>query len=164
MAKAMPVLLAEDEEDDVFLMRRAFSVAELSNPLVTVSDGQEAIWYLAGEGNYADRTQHPEPCLMLLDLKMPKVNGFEVLEWLQRQPRLRDNLPVIVLSSSEQEVDVRRAFELGAHDYFVKAPSFERLLELVEKIKEGWLEAIAAGRKPEKREHGERQCQGTKIA
>ena len=162
MAKVMPVLLAEDEEDDVFLMKRAFSVVELSNPLVTVPDGQEAIWYLAGEGNYADRSRHPEPCLLLLDLKMPKVNGFEVLEWLQGQPQLRDNLPVIVLSSSDQEVDVRRAFELGAHDYYVKAASFERLRELVEKIKRSWLEPIAAGRKPEK-EYWERRRQGTKA-
>jgi len=159
MATTMPVLLAEDEEDDVFLMKRAFSAVALSNPLVAVPDGQEAIWYLAGEGNYADRSRHPEPCLLLLDLKMPKVNGFEVLEWLQHHPRLRENLPVVVLSSSEQEVDVRRAFELGAHDYYVKASSFERLRELVEKIKQRWLDPMASGGKPERTQHLERHRQ-----
>ena len=152
MAKVRPVLLAEDEEDDVFLMKRAFAEAALSNPLIAVPDGQDAIWYLAGHGIYSDRSRHPEPCLLLLDLNMPKVNGFEVLEWVQGQPQLQDNLPVIVLSSSDQEVDVRRAFELGAQEYFVKASSFDRLREMVGKIKRGWLEPIAAGQKPNKEE------------
>jgi CheY-like chemotaxis protein len=132
-------------------------LAELSNPLITVPDGQEAISYLAGEGIYSDRSQHPEPCLLLLDLKMPKVNGFEVLEWLREQPPLRDNLPVIVLSSSAQDVDVRRAFELGAHEYLVKASSFERLREMVERIKQGFLDPIAAGKKPTKSDRWQRQ-------
>lgn len=142
------VLLAEDEMHDVFLLQRAFRVAEVKNPLVSVSNGQEAIWFLEGHGAYADRAQHPAPCLMLLDLKMPIVSGFEVLEWVRDQPSFQKSLPVIVLTSSDQEGDVRRAFELGASDYLVKPSDFNLLVLMMTDLKRNWLEPLMTGQRP----------------
>ncbi len=146
----MPVLLAEDEEHDVFLMERAFRLSEIANPLVAVSDGQEAIWYLEGSGRYSDRSRFPRPCLLLLDLKMPMIDGFDVLKWIQAQPALRENLPIMVLSSSDHESDVRKAFELGAIDYLVKPMDFNGLLGLVRDLKRSWLEPMLRGVQPDK--------------
>src|SRR5881275_3003138 len=94
------ILLAEDREDDISLIRKAFAKAYIQNPLHVVRDGEEAIAYLQGEGRYANRDEFPLPALMLLDLKMPKRNGFEVLKWIRQQPGLR-TLRVIVLTNSE---------------------------------------------------------------
>jgi CheY-like chemotaxis protein len=102
--KAMPdtgvILLAEDREDDVVLIRRAFRQAYVNNPLQVVQDGVEAISYLRGEGKYSNREEYPLPDLILLDLKMPRVDGFEVLKWIREQPSLA-TLRVVVLTSSE---------------------------------------------------------------
>ncbi len=140
MRSVAAVLLAEDEEHDVFFMRRAFSKAEIEDPLVVVTNGQEVMDYLKGQGPYADRDRYPEPKLLLLDLKMPLVDGFEVLQWLRQEPYWRDTLPVLVFSSSDQEVDKRKAFELGAHEYLVKPSSFDELVRLVEDLNRRWLE------------------------
>jgi DNA-binding response OmpR family regulator len=134
-----PVLLAEDEQLDVFLMKRAFHLAEIANPLVAVPDGHEAIYYLQGRGHYMDRRQYPEPCLALLDLKLPLVDGFGVLRWIRQQPAWQESLPVIILSSSDQETDIRKAFELGAHEYLVKPGNFKELLAMVYTLKHDWL-------------------------
>src|ERR1041384_6928520 len=96
------ILLAEDDPDDVLLAQIALRKARLANPLQIVRDGEEAIAYLQGEGRYADRNRYPLPILLLLDLKMPKVNGFQVLEWLRKQPLL-SRLPVAVLTSSDHD-------------------------------------------------------------
>src|SRR5437879_4965922 len=93
------ILLAEDNEDDILLMQRAFAKARLANPLRVVHDGDEAIRYLTGEEPYADRHENPFPLMMLLDLHLPKVDGFEVLHWLRDKPEL-DGLIVVVLTSS----------------------------------------------------------------
>src|SRR5436190_23460124 len=92
-----PVLLAEDDPDDVLLTHIAFEKARLANPLQVVRDGEEAIAYLQGEGRFADRRKYPLPILLLLDLKMPKINGFQVLEWLRHEPVLK-RLPVAVMT------------------------------------------------------------------
>src|SRR5690242_9739823 len=99
------ILLAEDSETDVLLTRRAFAKANLLNPLHVVSDGEEAIAYLAGEGRYANRAEYPLPELLLLDLKMPKKNGLEVLQWVRDQPGLR-GLRIVVLTTSDLAQDV----------------------------------------------------------
>jgi CheY-like chemotaxis protein len=125
-----PILLAEDDEGDIFFMRRAFRKAGLSNPLTVVRNGQEAIWYLNGQGVYADRKQYPWPCLFLLDLKMPVVDGFEVLAWLQRRRRPKD-LMVVIVSSSQLDDDVMRALELGADSYLTKPQDFNQLVEMI---------------------------------
>src|SRR6185436_11022245 len=94
-----PVLVAEDEETDAMLLRWAFEKAGVAQPLVVARDGKEAVDYLEGEGDCADRVRHPFPCLLILDLKMPRMDGFDVLAWLGERPRF-NHLPPIVLSSS----------------------------------------------------------------
>jgi len=89
MLQEATILLVEDDSNDVFLMERAFNKARLANPLKVVRDGEEAISYLLGEGIYADRAEYPMPFMILLDLKMPRLSGFEVLEWLESQPLYR---------------------------------------------------------------------------
>jgi len=107
------ILVVEDREDDEILIREAFERAGLKNPLFVVRDGEEAQAYLQGFGKYRDRDEFPLPALMLLDLKMPKVDGFEVLSWIRKQPALRA-LRVVVLTSSEDIYDVNKAYEMGA--------------------------------------------------
>ena len=105
----LSILLAEDEQNDVFLIRRAFQKAQLLNPIRVVSDGHEAISYLRGDGKYADREQFPLPTLVLLDLKMPRLGGFDVIAWVRQQPGLK-RLPLVVLTSSKEGPDINRAY------------------------------------------------------
>jgi CheY-like chemotaxis protein len=114
-------LLVEDSEDDVFFMRRAFQEAGLKNPLHVVNDGEEARDYLAGRRHFEDRAKYPLPDMIFLDLKMPGLNGFEVLEWIRKE--MRSNVSVAVLTSSPEEIDYRRARELGADCYLLKPPT-----------------------------------------
>jgi CheY-like chemotaxis protein len=124
------ILLVEDDRNDVFFVRRAFQKAAVSTVLHVASDGQEAMDYIAGHGRFADRNQFPRPSLVLLDLKMPHVDGFELLEWLQSQPGF-NHLPRIVLTSSPIDRDRQRAEELGATRYLVKPPTPEMVAELI---------------------------------
>src|SRR5260221_8463173 len=126
MKQHAPVLVAEDDPNDVFLLRRAFQKAGVDQRLVDVHNGQEAIDYLSGEGPFADRNEHPFPSLMCLDLKMPMLDGFGVLAWLNKQA-LEEKLPVVVLTSSNQERDIEQARQLGANDYRVKPQQFDEL-------------------------------------
>jgi len=132
------ILVADDDPNDVFFLRRAFQKTGLEHPVVHVTDGQEAIDYLRGEADYSDRSRFPLPALLLLDLKMPKVDGFDVLSWLKNRPDLAD-LPVVVLSSSSREDDIQRARELGADDYRVKPADFDDLLTLAQDVAIRWL-------------------------
>lgn len=122
------ILLAEDNEDDVFLMRRALKKANIVQPLQVAMDGQEALDYLSAAGKFADRLQHPLPSLVFLDLKLPYVHGFEVLEWVRERDALK-HIPIVVLTSSPEERDRQRAHDLGARAYFVKPPTSETLLQ-----------------------------------
>jgi CheY-like chemotaxis protein len=119
-------LLVEDNEDDAFFMERAFQDAGLRTPLRTVTNGHEAIDYLAGNKHFADRSQFPMPDLIFLDLKMPGLDGFDVLEWIRQEKKLK--IPVAVLTSSAEEMDRRRARELGADCYLLKPPNKSMLL------------------------------------
>ena len=132
------ILLVEDDEADILLVRRAFRNARIVNPLLEVRDGQAAIQYLAGEGDYADRTRYPIPFLILLDLRLPKLSGFEVIAWLRDQPHLT-NVVVVVLTASDHVPDVTKARDLGANSYLVKPGNFEELVEMVKRIKGRWL-------------------------
>ena len=133
-----PVLLVDDNADDVLLMTRAFSATAIRAPLRVLGDGAAAIAYLSGTGEYSNRSAHPLPVLMLLDLKMPRVSGFAVLEWLRQQPTLK-RLPVVVLTSSSQEADVNRAYDLGANSYIVKPSGLQQIAQVAKEIDVYWL-------------------------
>jgi len=134
------ILVAEDDPTDAFFLQRAFAKTGVMVGLRFVRDGQEAIDYLRGEPPFADRAVHPLPALLLLDLKMPRLNGFEVLHWLKTQPLLK-RLLVIVFSSSAEEGDINRAYDLGANSYLVKPHATEQLIDLVNRVEKYWLEA-----------------------
>jgi len=129
MSRELPIiLLVEDDEDDVFLMERALSQTRLEVTMHIATNGQEAIDYLSGNGPYGDRAAHPLPALIFLDLKLPFVNGFEVLEWMRSRPALSD-IQVLVLTSSPEDRDRQRAQNLGVKAYLVKPPTPQMLLE-----------------------------------
>ena len=129
------ILLAEDDDNDVFFMRRALQKADIEIPLQVVRDGQQAVDYLNGDGEFSDRERHPLPSIMLLDLKMPFLDGFEVLSWIRSQASLK-GISVVVLTSSAEECDRRKAAELGAKAYFVKPPKPETLKEIMRWLNE----------------------------
>ena len=139
MLDNVAVLLAEDDENDIFLMRRAFEKAGIPNPLTVVHNGREAVDYLAGKGDYKDRQKHPMPGLLLLDIKMPQMDGFDVLKWL-RANRQFDTLPVVVLTSSKLQGDVDKSREYGVYDYRVKPQNFEDLARLLDDVRKCWLD------------------------
>jgi CheY-like chemotaxis protein len=134
------VLIAEDDPGDVFLLQRAFSTAQVPASLHFVRDGQEAIDYLEGDSAFSDRETYPLPDLMLLDLKMPRLNGFDVLSRLRQQPGLK-RLLVTILTSSDEPQDINRAYDLGANSYLLKPHSSNELSELVKRVEKYWLEA-----------------------
>ena len=140
MPEPQVILLVEDRDDDVVLILRAFKQANLPTPIHVVRHGEEAIHYLAGKGKYAVRSEYPLPTLVLLDLKMPLVDGFEVLRWIRSQPGL-SSLLVIVLTSSEQMRDVNRAYQLGANSFLIKPMDFENATTLSQMIYDYWLRA-----------------------
>ena len=132
------VLLVEDDPNDVALTQRAFTRAGFSNPLQVVNDGEQAIAYLAGQPPYADRQRHPLPILVLLDLKLPRRSGFDVLGWLRATPNVR-RVPVVVLTSSQHSPDVDRAYDAGANSYLVKPVAFDGLLGVVRTLGLYWI-------------------------
>ena len=138
MTTLPPLLYVEDDENDAFLMRHAFTRAGVQHPLTVVSDGQQAVDYLAGAGPFADRDRYPVPGMLLLDLNLPLRSGFEVLEWVRSQPRYSE-LIVAVLSSSNHAKDIDRANALGASAYFVKPSDVEKRRELVRTLQARWL-------------------------
>jgi len=138
-----PVLYAEDEADDVLFMQHAWSKASVPNRLHVVTDGEQAVQYLSGEGKNANRHEHPLPGLVLLDLKLPKLSGLDVLKWV-RQQRATRALPVMVLSSSTNPADVSAAYELRANAYLVKPSQAEDLVGLIANLKDFWLARVEA--------------------
>src|SRR3954469_23399004 len=137
------ILLAEDREDDILLIRKAFAKAFIVNPLQVVRDGEEAVEYLKGEGKYSNRAEYPLPDLLLLDLKMPRVDGFEVLRWVRQQPGF-SALRVVVLTSSDQIRDVNTAYRLGANSFMVKPTDFENVVEMAKTLRSYWLQMSKA--------------------
>ena len=133
-----PVLLVEDDANDVLLLRRAFVRAQIPNPLQVVTSAEQAVEYLSGEGEYGNRLKYPLPTLVLLDLKLSGKHGFEVLRWVRMHPRLKV-LRVIVLTSSGQPGDVRLAHDLGANSYLIKPVDFEQLVKMSVALGSYWL-------------------------
>ncbi len=130
--------------DDVLLVERTFRNGGVKNPLQVLRNGQDAIAYLAGEGEYSDRVRHPLPALVLLDLSLPGVDGFQVLRWIRRRFRPSD-LRVIVLTGSVNLDDARRAYELGADSFLMKPLEFENAAEIGACLRDNWLEEVGEG-------------------
>jgi CheY-like chemotaxis protein len=133
----LTILLAEDDVRDVFLLERAFKLEQVTNPLQTACDGEEALAYLTGEGQFADRARYPLPGLLLLDMKMPKLNGLEVLRRIRPRSGLH-TLPVAFLTSAFLAIDVAEAYQLGVNFFIVKPFNFDELREIARSLK-GWL-------------------------
>jgi CheY-like chemotaxis protein len=131
------ILVIEDDPNDVLLLKRALKKNVINNPVCTLPDGEEAIEYLSGRGRYADRNAHPVPHVIILDLKMPRKSGLEVLEWLKDHPQYRV-IPTIVLTSSKLNEDVVKAYGLGANSYMVKPSNFDDLQQMMKTAYEYW--------------------------
>ena len=132
------ILLVEDNEDDIFFMKRALKSAAIENPLQVVTDGQQAIDYLQGTEKFSDRTKFPFPLLVLLDLKLPHKDGHEVLSWIRAQSAF-ETLVVLMLTTSRERKDIEKAYLLRANSYLVKPPSAPELIEIMKAIKQFWL-------------------------
>lgn len=134
-----PILLVEDNEDDVFFLQRAMKSAGLNYPIVVATDGQQAIDYLSGAKEFSDRAKFPVPELVLLDIKLPKVHGLDVLKWIRSESSLQ-TLVVVMLTTSHLEVDVDRAYRLGANSFLVKTSASEKLERMLRSIHDYWLQ------------------------
>jgi CheY-like chemotaxis protein len=139
MTHSPPILLVEDNPDDVFFMKRAARTAEIVQPLNVVIDGQAAIDYLSGTGEFADATRHPAPCLVLLDLKLPRKCGLEVLQWIRMCEAFKP-LPVIMFTTSAVTSDVEQSYRLGANGYLVKPANLNELVSILKALKAFWLD------------------------
>ncbi len=131
-------LLVEDNPDHVLLLQRAFSKAKVLNAMQVVRGGEQAIEYLSGTGRYANRAEYPLPSVVLLDLKMPGVDGFEVLRWIRAQPGI-STLRVVVLTTSDETRDIDLAYKLGANSFLVKPSDFDRFVEISQALSGYWV-------------------------
>lgn len=139
MNNSIPTILyVDDDDNDVVLLKHAIRSARLSFQVQAVHDPENAGAYLAGEGIYSDRKTFPFPSLVLLDLKMPRMHGFEVLTWIRSHPLLK-RMVVIVLTASNQVSEINRAYELGANSYLVKPVELTALTEMVKGIGAYWM-------------------------
>jgi two-component system response regulator len=136
MAHKISVLIAEDDENDTFMYTHAFQKIGIEQ-FRTVRDGQEAIDYLRGQGEFCDRERCPFPNWLMLDLKMPRLDGFDVLEWIKQNPSCKV-VPTIIFSSSRQPGDVKRAYDLGVNAFFVKPVRMEEMLKTLALINNFW--------------------------
>jgi CheY-like chemotaxis protein len=134
----LTILHVEDDPNDVLLVGRAFRKAEFSADVKVVNDGEQAVSYLSGTNHFAEREKFPLPALVLLDLKLPRKSGLEVLSWIRNQPGLK-RIPVVMLTSSKQPVDINRAYDLGVNGYLVKPVSFDALVEMLRTLDAFWL-------------------------
>ncbi|MGH7869113.1 MAG: response regulator [Candidatus Dormibacteraceae bacterium] len=139
MLNDVPILLAEDDGNDIFLMGRAFDRVGLPNPLFVVRNGQHVIDYLSGAGQYAELDKFPLPGLILLDLKMPWMDGFDVLKWVRARSQF-DTLPIVVLTSSRLQTDIDKSRQFGVFDYRVKPQEFSDLVLLLDDVRKCWLD------------------------
>jgi CheY-like chemotaxis protein len=133
------VLIVEDNEDDIFMLRHAFKKAGITDPVQVTSTGREAIDYLGGTGRYSDWRQFPLPSIVLLDIKMPGMNGFEVLKWIRQQPGLKA-LRVAMLSTSDRPSEIKMAHDLGANIFLTKPVQLERLVQIMKTLGDHWLQ------------------------
>lgn len=130
-----PILMAEDNQDDIIITKRAWKKGQIKNDLYIVNNGEEALDFVFKRGSYADA---PTPAIMLLDLKMPRMDGFEVLESLKKSEQYK-KIPIIVLTTSEREQDIKKAYNLGCNSYIVKPVNFENFIKSVIEIHKYWI-------------------------
>ena len=135
------ILLVEDEENDARLLEMAFKKNEILNPVHWAKDGVEAIAYLNGDGVFANRALYPFPEVLILDLKMPRVSGLELLAWIRDHPDFKV-IPTIIMTSSRQDPDIEKAYELGANTYMIKPSSFAELAKMVKLAHEYWAMSV----------------------
>lgn len=133
----LKVLHVEDDPNDVLLLQRAFKKVNSQAIIQSLTDGDKAVAYLSGTEEYADREQYPLPDLILLDLKMPRKSGLEVLAWIRAQPQFKRTI-VLIFTSSKHDQDIERAYDLCANSYLVKPVGFDALLELVTTVNHYW--------------------------
>ena len=138
MSTSGPILLAEDNPDDVLLIRLGFKKTGCEREIMVVPDGEQAVQYLKGEGKFEDRTKFPIPCLLLLDLKLPRLSGFDVLTWVRMRPEWKC-LPVIVLTTSHYGKDIEQAYDLGANSFLTKPSDINEWMGAIEQIVRFWL-------------------------
>jgi CheY-like chemotaxis protein len=138
MHEMSTILLVEDNEDDADLILYAFDKAGIENPVARVAHGDAAVDYIEGTGAFVDRERHPLPALILLDLKLPRRSGFEVLQTI-RSNEATKHTPVVVLTSSDDKTDIKRAYELCANSYLVKPVSRNALLLMVQTLEAFWI-------------------------
>ena len=127
-------MLVEDDNADAMLIERAFRKARINNPVRRLGDGDAAVQYLSGIHPFEDRNANPLPILILLDLKLPRRSGFEVLSWIREQDNGLQRLPIVVLTSSSHSQDVNRAYDLGANSYLVKPGGPNALFDMIQKL------------------------------
>jgi CheY-like chemotaxis protein len=130
MKTTEPILLVEDNPDDADLIKLALNRAGISSPIEWLDNGEAALAYLEGTGAFSDREKYPLPGLILLDLKLTRLSGFNVLKWQKQHPQLK-KVPTIVLTASMDPADIDKAYDLGAESYLVKPKNFEGLVELL---------------------------------
>ena len=133
-----PILLVEDSEDNILLVRRAMQKAGVTTRLEVVTSGEQAVEYLRGTNGYSDWKQFPLPAIVLLDLKMPGMSGFDVLKWIRQRPGLKA-LRVAMLTSSDMPSEIKQAHDLGANIFLTKPVESERLIEIIKTMNEHWL-------------------------
>ncbi len=131
------ILLVDDDENDVLLIRMAFEKSGIRNPIHWARDGMEAVAYLNGEGAYSNRESYPFPKVLILDLKMPRMSGLELLKWIRDHPEFKV-IPTIIMTSSRLEEDVKNAYSLGANTYMIKPASLDQLAKMVKAAHEYW--------------------------
>ncbi len=139
--RAITILMAEDDPDDVLLVREALEAARLVNELRVVGDGEELLDYLLRRGEYRDPESAPRPGLLLLDLNMPRKDGREALQEIKKVPALR-TLPIVVLTTSKAEEDILRTYDLGVSSFITKPVGFEALVDVVKVLGRYWFEIV----------------------
>lgn len=138
MKKKVSILLVEDDPMDIELTLDAFKEVRLDNDIRIVTSGEEALDYLFGRNQYADRAAHPLPDIVLLDIKLPGLSGLQVLQKIKNTPVLK-RIPVIILTSSQEESDRSNGYDFGANSYLIKPVTFENFLTVVKQIYDYWL-------------------------
>jgi CheY-like chemotaxis protein len=139
---SITILMADDDEEDRMLTRKAFDLNRVGNELRFVEDGEDLLDYLYQRGKYEGGANAPRPGLILLDLNMPRLDGREALEVIKRDPNLR-RIPVVVMTTSEADQDIARSYDLGANSYVTKPVTFESLAQVIKALDQYWFEIVA---------------------